>query len=138
MVKRGRYIPSPVQRIMSSRNLFLPNLLIGELADLDKLFKYLDDLPKQVHKLKFNEDSFVKDFIAKQYLILKYDLYIDTLEHINGRMIDQGPGKNKERDYWQELQFIGYQFRSVGVILLPRKFSVLLQNIWSYTGVQTS
>ena len=110
MTKRGRHPAlSPGRRILEGRSLTLPKLLIGSYSDLEELANHLNDLVKQLPKLKFIGASFVSDYIAKQYIILKYDLYCDTLEHLKGWM--NGGQEHKDREYWQEIKFIGYQFR---------------------------
>ena len=114
----------PGGAIFDARTLVLPNLLIKKSSDIIKLERHLDSLVRELTRLKFCIRSFAKDFIARQYIVLKYDLYFDTINHLQGwykEMKEGGKGEDKQRNYWLVVDFIGYQFRlvlgsSIGVV----------------------
>lgn len=98
---RGRSLPLPVLKFSTSDYpLFSKNT--AHIKDL------LHSIPPQ-----FRDSSYVHDFIFKQYVILKHEVYWDTIYHIQGRYFPDGQPGNEEkiRPYWVDLEFIGYQFR---------------------------
>lgn len=119
MTRKGRHQRQigPGSAIFGARTLHLPNLVIKKRSDIMNLEQHLDGLVKELTRLKFCIRSFAKDFIARQYILLKYDLYFDTLNHLYGwhKEMEEGRGKDKDkpRNYWIIVNFIGYQFRLV-------------------------
>ncbi|KAL5254406.1 hypothetical protein ACHWQZ_G014001 [Mnemiopsis leidyi] len=86
----------PGSAIFGARTLHLPNLVIKKRSDIMNLEQHLDGLVKELTRLKFCIRSFAKDFIARQYILLKYDLYFDTLNHLYGWHKEVEEGRDSE------------------------------------------
>ena len=121
MPSSKRRSQGPGQAIFKSRTLHLPYLMVTRTSDIWALEDHIDELVYQLPRLAFSIRSFAVDSIAKQYIVLKYDLYYDALNHLHGMFntLEHGGGKGEEklRDYWLMIHFIGYQFRWVKVLL---------------------
>ena len=112
---KGRSNLGPGHVIFENRTLHLPDLVVYSSSDIVRMLRHLDDLLEALPRLKFIIRSFAKDFIVKQYIVLKYDLYFDTLNHLQGMFHElETEGRvrsDKDRNYWLVVEFIGYQFR---------------------------
>lgn len=113
MGKRRSPGPGPGPLIFKKRSLHLPNVIVREAEDVVALQDYLDNLVSCLHRLRFSIQTFNQDLIVQQYVVLKFDLYSDTLSHLHGWCRDRAGErvKQKARIYWLVINFIGYQFR---------------------------